>query len=158
MRNPSLRAYMLAITLCAMSVIIASPAMAQGLPTTRGPSCLSATGIMSACQGVFLTDSNGNPIPAATPAPWVTGSTPQDARSFNAVTIQVEGLSGGDTIAVTGSLSGNGYTALTGIGADFSTVTTISADGIYSFDGGQYLKWAKTGSASTPTLTIRTGG
>lgn len=97
-------------------------------------------------------------LPAqAAAATWVTGSTAQDARNYGSVTIQVSGLSGGDSIAVTGSLLGSSYAPLTGIGADFSTAATITADGIYSFPGGQYLKWAQTGSASTPTVTIRAG-
>lgn len=90
------------------------------------------------------------------PAAWANGSTPQDMTNFETVEIQVAGLSGGDSIAITRTLDGSAYVAQTGIStADLSTVASITADGIYAFTGGGNLKWAKTGSASTPTVTIR---
>lgn len=102
-----------------------------------------------------------NPMPvqlaASAPAVWTTGALAQDARGYGSVTIQVSGLSGGDAISVTGSLDGTNYATLTGIDTGFNLAPTITANGIYSYSGGQYLKWTQTGSASTPVITIRAG-
>ena len=102
-----------------------------------------------------------NPMPvqlaASVPVVWTTGTTAQDARGYGSVTIQVSGLSGGDAISVTGSVDGVNYAALTGIDTAFNLATSITTNGIYRFSGGQYLKWAQTGSASAPTITIRAG-
>jgi hypothetical protein len=146
------------------AALFAVPVTAQ----SSGPLCQNAFGQTTPCTGTYAVDSTGAPLgptnpqvvlPSSTaPAAWSTGATPRDVRSFSNVTLQVAGLSGGDTIAVTGSLDGTNYTALTGIDANFNLATTISANGIYSYSGGQYLKYAQTGSASTPTVTIRAGG
>lgn len=94
---------------------------------------------------------------STTPATWTTGTTAQDARNYASVTLQISGLSGGDSITVTGSLDSANYVTLGWVDQIFNTGSSITASGIYSFPGGRYLKWIKTGSSSTPTLTIRAG-
>lgn len=94
--------------------------------------------------------------------PTALGATPlaegvaQDARIVEGVEIQVAGLVNGDSIAVTRSLDGANYAAQVGIStADLSTVTAITANGIYAFTGGGMVKWTKTGPGAAPTVTIR---
>jgi hypothetical protein len=88
-------------------------------------------------------------------AGWAAGATAQDLRNYGSAEVQVAGLSGGDTIAFTRSLDGTNYKAVSWIDQSFATGSTVSADGIYSLPGGGYLKWTKTGAASTPTVTVR---
>ncbi len=86
---------------------------------------------------------------------WVTGATAQDTRNYENVEVQVASLTSPDTIAFTRSIDGTNYTAVSWIDQNFATGSTISANGIYGFPGGGYLKWTKTGSAGTPTVTVR---
>lgn len=108
---------------------------------------------------IIPCDANGEPtgIASAVPATWVNGATAQDFRTFGTVELQVASLSGGDTIAVTRSIDGANYVAQSYVASDFSTGATISANGIYSYPGGGSLKWTKTGAASSPTVTVRSG-
>lgn len=109
----------------------------------------------------MLTDA-ANPLPARPPvqmpAAWANGATPQDLRTFDSAVIQVVGLSGGDTIAVSRSIDGTNFVAQSLIAADFSIQTTIAQDGVYSMPAQGYIKYAKTGSASAPVVTLRAGG
>lgn len=89
---------------------------------------------------------------------WGVGATAQNVTDFPSVQIQVAGLSGGDTIAITRSIDGDNYVAQSLVGSDFTVVTSISANGIYSAQGGGFIKYAKTGSASTPAVSIVNGG
>jgi hypothetical protein len=106
----------------------------------------------------ILTDAAGNPLNGSTFGAWTTGATAQDLRYISSGELQVYGLSGGDTIAVTRSIDGTHYVAQSLTSNTLTVVATISADGIYAFPGGGYLKWTQTGSASTPTITLRAGG
>lgn len=120
--------------LCALA-FLAVPAAAQKAPTYQG-----STGQVKEAQGVFTV---------ATTPKTVAAGDPQDARNYGSVTIQVSGLSGGDSIAVTGSVDGTNYLIQ----------RTIITDGIYScLPGGMQYKYAKAGSASTPVVTYSAGG
>lgn len=91
-------------------------------------------------------------LPTLLPVAWVSGA--MDMRNYTGATVQVHGLSGGDTIQVSESWDNINAVVQSWIKNDFTTGSTISADGNYAFIGGGYLTFAKTGSASTPTLTI----
>lgn len=95
---------------------------------------------------------------AIAPAVPATSGTAIDVSSYGSVSLQVHGLSGGDTLAVTKQTDGTNFSPISGISeADYSVVATISADGIYDYPGGGLIKYTKTGSASTPTVSLRAG-
>lgn len=106
-----------------------------------------------------LVNSAGIEAAVGAPAAATTAGTAYDARNYGAATAQISGLSGGDTIAFTQSIDGTIYVAVSwidqGFGSGGASPYTISANGIYSFPGGGYLKWVKTGVASTPAVTVR---
>lgn len=90
------------------------------------------------------------------PTAWADGNSARDMRSFATVEFQVASLAAGVSIAVTRSLDAANFAAQTGINtADLSTVTSITANGIYAFSGGGFVKWTKTGPGAAPTVTIR---
>ena len=73
--------------------------------------------------------------------------------------MQVDNLSGGDTITVTGSATQGGTYYPLGQILNQNTGTTaasISASGRYTvlFGGNQWLKFTKVGGASTPVITV----
>jgi hypothetical protein len=85
--------------------------------------------------------------------PW--DGTAIDAGTFDEIQIGVSGLSGGDSIAVKGSVTGTNPVTLTGVKmADNTTLTSITANGLYSFPACGKVEYAKTGSASTPTVNL----
>lgn len=92
-------------------------------------------------------------LPTLLPVTWTSGAT-MDMRTYTGVTVQVFGLSGGDTIQVSESYDNAHSNVQSWIKNDFTVGNTISAAGNYSFSGGGYMTFAKTGSASTPSLTI----
>lgn len=71
-----------------------------------------------------------------------------DCRSTDEVEIQITALAGGDTITVTRSLDNVTF---------FNQMVAgpIAANTLYTEQAGGYIKFTKTGSASTPTITIR---
>lgn len=87
------------------------------------------------------------------PASWATPTTAQDVRYYSDVEVQVVGA---PAVAYTParSLDGANYVAANAYDKDGNAVASISAAGIYSFDGGGFLKFT-AGAGST--LTIRAG-
>jgi hypothetical protein len=114
-----------------------------------------AWGTAPATPGPQTSANSQSVTDAQSPAALAAAATPYDARLYGSAEAQVTGLSGGDTIAFTRSLDGTNYATVSWIDQTFATGSTISANGIYSFPGGGYLKWTQTGSASTPTVTVR---
>lgn len=90
---------------------------------------------------------------------FVLGSTPVtvDLREEQETEFQVTGLSGGDTITVTRSFDNVAFVPRTMFNDVFGDFTSITADHIYSIAAAGYLKFTKTGTASTPTISIRRG-
>ena len=94
----------------------------------------------------------------AAPAAEAFG-TPINFTNYGTVRVQVDGLSGGDTITVTGSSTQAGtYYPMdiivnAGTGAQS---TTITASGLYQilFAGGWWLTFTHNGSSSSPILTV----
>lgn len=80
-----------------------------------------------------------------------------DLREEEETEFQVSGLSGGDTIAVTRSFDAVNYVPHFLLTNMLDSATTIGADNIYQCSAAGYLKFAKTGTASTPTISIRRG-
>lgn len=91
-----------------------------------------------------------------TPTP-VAGGAVVDLRPYDNAKVQVTGLSGSDAITVSLSLDGVNWVPQTLLASDRSLVPQITANGLYDLSAGGYLKWTKTGSASTPIVTIRAG-
>lgn len=102
--------------------------------------------------------SDEDPLPVAPartlPTAW-TGTEEIDLRKYSSAEIQVAALGGGDTITVSRSLDGVNFVPQAYIAADFSTGVPISAPGIYSFPGGGWLKWERSGSGTAPSVTLR---
>ena len=106
--------------------------------------------------GQTNSDNSVSIIPAALDVVvWPDGSIYADIRAYSTFKLQVNGLSGGDTVQVTTSLDNTGYSTAYCITPDFSTTNSISTNGVYTLVGGAYFKWSKTGSASTPTISYR---
>ena len=102
---------------------------------------------------VTPVDRQGNVVGGSAAAAAWDGS---DVTSpYSEAVVEVSGLSGGDTIVVSGKMT-DAATAqpMTGIALDFTTVSTITEDGIYSYSNPGTVSYAQTGSASTPTVTI----
>lgn len=116
-----------------------------------------ANGDSFVAPAVVSIDSSGNPAGTAQPGVAISAGSASDTSSFSSANLQVQGLSGGDTLTVTRSVDGTNYVTQSGIAQDYSVVSAISADGIYSYPGSGLIKYAKTGSASTPTVTLRAG-
>lgn len=95
----------------------------------------------------------GVALPILLPVAW-PASTTMDMRMYSGVTVQVANLSGGDTIQISQSFDGINSNVQSWVKNDFTTGSTISTVGNYSFSGGGYMTYAKTGSGGTPTLTI----
>ena len=87
------------------------------------------------------------------PSLWADPTVAFDARYYGDVEIQVV-TTPGVAYAPTRSLDGTTFVACNAYDKDGNTVTSITAAGIYSLDGGGYLK-LPTGSGST--ITIRAG-
>ncbi len=87
-----------------------------------------------------------------------TVGDPQDVNCSDAdgALVQIIGLSGGDTITVSTSLNGEDFSSSYLMDSTFTPVTSFSAAGMYSTDAGCWLRFTKTGSASTPTVIVRT--
>lgn len=134
------------LSVLAPTFLTVLPASAQSVAL---PSCRNSSGFVE-CVPVILTSSDARV--------WTDGTIAQDVRAFGLAEVQVTGLSGGDTISFTRSLTCTGtYLPLTGYydqngGGAYATV---AADNIVLLRGGGCLKNTKTGSASTPTITIR---
>lgn len=81
--------------------------------------------------------------------------TPKGAAAFATVQVSVSALSGGDTIAIYGSGDNTNFTVLSGTNlATAGAVTSIAANGIYSFPATGYVKYIRTGAVSTPVVNI----
>jgi hypothetical protein len=87
------------------------------------------------------------------PSSWSDPSVAYDVRDYTDVEVQVVGAPG-VAYAPQRSLDGTTFVACNAYDLDGSPVTSISAAGIYSMDGGGYVKLA-TGSGST--VYIRAG-
>lgn len=92
------------------------------------------------------------------PEEWPDGAEARDLRAYATATLQVTGLSGGDSITISASLDGSAYAPLSGMArADTTIAARIGSDGVYDFPATGFLKWTKAGAASSPTVTIRAG-
>jgi hypothetical protein len=105
------------------------------------------------------THANSLPVtPSGVPAAPMALNTAYDFTQYGALRVQADSLSGGDSIAFSGSVAQAGTTypfqqiLNTQTGAVTATITT---SGVYVvlFAGGFWITATKTGSASTPVLT-----
>lgn len=141
-RNHPMKRFLAA--LCALTLVTPAFADPIAMPVIKKSSTIvNADGVV-----LFYT----------APTTWADGSVATDlsTNSMSAAEVQVDSISGGDSIAFTRSLTGGTYYAFTAIyDQNGNAVTSITAPGIYSLRGGGLLKYTKTGSASTPVVTIR---
>lgn len=72
--------------------------------------------------------------------------------------IDVSGLTGGDSYVVEGSLDGTNWRPESVITAALSVVTSITSNGAYIVTARRFIRLAKTGSASTPTVFLALKG
>jgi hypothetical protein len=106
--------------------------------------------------------SAANPLPvapdgvmdAALTANW--NGAALATTGYGSALIAVNGLGGGDTISVKGSLTGTNpkVLAVTDLGSTTAgnLATSITADGMYLVPAAGQLTFVKTGSGSTPTI------
>ncbi|WP_156840070.1 hypothetical protein [Novosphingobium aquimarinum] len=107
----------------------------------------------------------GSPLPVRAaladlaPAAWNSLSSVQDLTGFASAEVQVSGLSGGDRLAFLRSLDEESFVPVTSV-YDMNgngPFASVSSDGIYLLPGGGWLKLERSGTASTPSLTVRAG-
>ncbi len=91
-------------------------------------------------------------LPTLFPQTWISGT--KDMTEYSGVTVQVNGLSGGDTIQINQSYDGTNTFVQSWSKNDLTVGSVISSDGAYTFIGGGYVSFSRTGDVSTPTLTI----
>lgn len=85
---------------------------------------------------------------------WAAANV-KSCAGYGSALLQIQGLSGGDTIQLSGTIDGTNYTVLSGINLNTNgSLTTISADGSYAFPAVGSIKYAKTGVGSTPTVGL----
>lgn len=103
---------------------------------------------------VVLVDQDGSAAGNELPVSWASPSTAFDARLAGDVEVQ---LVGAITTPYTPqrSLDGTNFVACNAYDKDGAVLSAISAPGIYSLDGGGYLKL--TGGAGITSATIRVG-
>jgi hypothetical protein len=79
-----------------------------------------------------------------------------NCREAEWVEIHINDLSGGDTITVSRALQDDAsYLTWRLLDSDSNSAgSSFTAAGIYQTEGGAWLKFTKTGSASTPTVHI----
>ena len=123
----------------------------------------------AAPDGTALTASQANPLPVTFPAGgapaavslaalaaqrWQVG-TALNATGYGSVRVQVDGISGGDSIGFTCSLAAGG-TAYPWQAHDQAgnAYAAISAPGIYLLAGRGIITPVQAGSASSPVLTV----
>lgn len=102
-------------------------------------------------------DAAGNLVDvsdAAVTTGWAAANV-KSCAGYGSALVQVQGLSGGDSIALSGTADGTNYVVLSGINLNSNaSLTSITADGIYAFPTVGSIKYAKTGVASTPTVAL----
>ena len=97
------------------------------------------------------------------PAVTVSLGAANNMTGYGLVILQVDGLSGGDTIVASASVGSGGtpytYTVMALSGTFGTTSASISHSGTYAILGAghQYVTFTKTGAASAPTLTLTAG-
>ena len=80
-----------------------------------------------------------------------------DLREEEETEFQIVGITGGDTVAITRSFDGANFVPHFVLTNMLNDVTSIAADNIFRCDAAGYLKFTKSGTGSTPTVTIRRG-
>lgn len=96
---------------------------------------------------------------ALQPMPWAPLTDVHDLTAYALAEMQVSGLAGGDTLAVTRSLDTANFAAVSAI-YDMNgegPFAQIAEDGIYLVPGGGWLSLEQSGSASSPVITLRAG-
>lgn len=96
--------------------------------------------------------SGGQLLAFQTPQKWDDPTSANDYHMFADVEVQIIGLS----VAFTPqrSFDGSNFVACNAYDKDGNTVTSISADGIYSLPGGAYLKLI---SGTATAVYVRAG-
>lgn len=77
-----------------------------------------------------------------------------ECHGYETAIIQVKNLSGGDTLAVSGTVDHANYVTMSVTNlVTNASATSITADGVYSCPALEFLKHTQTGSASTPSVS-----
>jgi hypothetical protein len=125
------------------------------LPASLGiKTAANSLSVAPASDGVFATQPDSVADGALTTG-W-DGSAAV-TTGYGSAVIAVNSLSGGDSIAVKGSLTGSNpkTLAVQDLGSTSGTlITSITADGLYLVPAAGQLTYAKTGSVSTPTINL----
>lgn len=109
-------------------------------------------GTFSERISAVLRDTAGNALSfsASLTAPWNGASTA--AGDFEEVQISFKNIAGGDAFGIQGSTNGVDWTTLTGVNmATNAALTSITADGLYSFPACGLIRRSGAGAGS-PTL------
>lgn len=111
------------------------------------PAGAAAGSAIALLKGLFVATAY---IPHAT----LAANTPLDVSNYDTAEFQVQGLAGGDTITISRTIDNTNYVACSVISQAFAVLATISVDGLYSLAGRGHVRWTKTGSASTPAVSV----
>ena len=86
-----------------------------------------------------------------------TAAVVVDLREEEETEFQIVGIAGGDSVTVTRSFDGSNFVPHFVLTNMLNDITSITADNIFLCDAAGYLKFTKTGTGSTPAVTIRRG-
>lgn len=145
------------------------PISAASLPLPAGAATAanqtapqSSPGVSAATALTIQGSAAGVPVQVQEPrsaAAVLTPGTPHDYTAYGALRVQVDSLSGGDSISFAGSVASGGATyaleVLSLSGTYGTTTATITANGIFLVLGGAglFVTPTHTGVASTPVIT-----
>ena len=144
---------------------LASIVVSQGAKAdTAATDSVSSWSVIALLKGIYARlAGNVNVQPVTSGNVSVTLGTAVNVSGYSSVNVQVDSLSGGDTLVFSASSTQGGtyypvqVLALSGTFGGISS--TVAASGLYSVLGAGlfWIKAVKTGSASTPTITILAG-
>ena len=123
--------------------------------------------VVAALKGVYAalvaplpagTNNIGVTQPATSTAAVLTSGTAYNYTNFSTIRVQVDSLSGGDTVTFAGSAASGGttYPLQQILNTQNGQITqSVTTSGVYVvlFSGGLYLTPTHNGSSSTPTIT-----
>lgn len=102
-----------------------------------------------------LSRNSGLLLTSAPPQAWANpGTDAVDVRIMSDVEVQIAGTPGG-ALTPQRSLDGTNFVACNAYDKDGGAAATITTAGIYTLDGGGFLKL--TGTLAPATVTIRAG-
>ena len=149
---------------CQLKQVVApsEAALIGNSQSAPGTSAGLAIGIQGVARGVpmpvsFASGGGTATVQLAELAAYVvtTLGVAINATAYSALRVQVDAISGGDSIGFTKSLAASGTAYAVGLTDEAGNAyTTITAPGIYLMPARSFITPTHTGTASTPVVTV----